>query len=344
MENKATISNCNVSNTSLSVHSEPILQPLPWKSCFKKQKTSIEEFSPLKSEQSFSTQFKPSRIRGGKPIDLFNGPKQEFTEKKLPKVSRLTGVMQKLELKKTKEMCEIINAVQFTSSDIQCQVENISAHIFRENRIRIEGAMIEPDGERTDFFKQIYYGLKIPKFPKIEGVTEAYEKKFKPKEINKSVLGVVKVHKKSLLAEMIPKLSHFELYPNFDISMMRLHQMKNQSEIKMPKAKAEELVLLYHPKMARQTKKVLRSEAQQDRRDKNTNATRVTRARIKYNEEQVMIESASIENDNIENRRRNACLIAYLNLLLETLGEKPKNFIKILENMEAIEFMEGQNS
>ena len=183
-------------------NNSPTNTPLPSTNCYNKPNitTIIDEPQPstsgykhtaqssLNQHPSF-TQLKVYRKANKTPINILDGPKKDFNEKALPKVSRLSGILQKIHLKKTKEICDEIRVMDLTSFDIQGQVESLTAQIFLDNRYIIEGGIVnEPEGERTDFFKLISYGLHIPKYPKNKGITEAYVKEFKPKEIIVSVV------------------------------------------------------------------------------------------------------------------------------------------------------------
>ena len=217
---------------------------------------------------------------------------------------------------------------------LKLEIQQVLAKQFISNRKRIEGVIKEPkQGEngRPQFLVDMSEMLKKPS-PELRKVKETKEESDETKDESESVL----------LADMIPKLtgSYFE---NFDKQLMRLHRLHNIVDKKTPKMKAEDLVMTYNPKMVRESKPVIRTKAEQLKRDKNTLATRVTRMRKKYEEEQIQIKSAFYDNCTIDTRRKNACLMAYINMLLKIAGEAPVDLIKITENMLAVEFKEEQD-
>lgn len=249
-----------------------------------------------------------------------------------------------------------LNQTKLTQEDIQCEVEHIVAKQFILNRKFVEKCdklkqPKWPKNERPQFLEMITKGLKTPKFKKkakeaaevkdtIAEEPESIEKEIdeeseEKKDFNKDV-------KESILADMVPKLSGI-YFLKYNKTMMRFHQIQNTIEYKMPKVKASDMVMTYNERMARKNHTpVLRTKEENDKRLKNTMATRVSRLRTKIDEEQVNIQSAIYENLNIDTRRKIACLMTYINMLLALVGEGPADLMQITEDMLALEFKNEQ--
>ncbi|CAO1393778.1 unnamed protein product [Diamesa serratosioi] len=328
--------------------------------------SKVPAASKVRAERQLKSSTKAIKLQ----TNIFDGPKKVFTTETLPKVSRLSTVMDKVELKKTKEICEKIVAIQITKEDVQCQVEHLTANIFCDNLYLVGEDLSNCRGEQTNFLRRIVKGLREPKFLKRgplgadvaktldpnaeadEGNTETIEEPESAQSLEK-VYGTTdgdfqleaddKAGDRGILGAMIPRMAKYVWSSKFKKVLMRFQRLDDQPKFVIPKMKANELVIIHHPNMVRQSKVPrLRTDAEQLKRDKNTFATRVTRARIQFHEEQVQLQSAYIEYCNINCRRRNACLMVYLNMLLVFGGEGPRDFIIVIEKIMALQFMEGE--
>lgn len=329
-------------------------------STLKKQKlTTPIDVQPVPKKTRKPRQTKAS-IK--KQTDLFDGPKKDFTEDTLPKVSRLSTIIEEVGDKKTRELCDKIRAMELTTIDVKCQVDNIVANIFVKNRISSEEGFVDREGEMPEFMEIIAKGLKTPKYykrkitieelakqvePELKGESSVKEEEVEAAEDEILADGdfVAHVDAKGVLKldDIVPNITDKSWYGNYKPSLMRFHQIKNEPEVKMPKIKEDDLNITYNPRMARVSRTpVQRTAEEQRKRDKNTMATRVTRTRAKVDEEQVEIKSACFEQANIEARRRIACLIAYLDVLTAALGAQPRNWLQVTEELMAKEFMDEQ--
>lgn len=322
-------------------------EPLTSGSACKKQKLS----APKKPRQTKANNVK-------KQADLFDGPKKDFTEDTLTKVSRLSTVIEEVGDKKTRELCDKIRAMELTTMDVKCQVDNIVANIFVKNRTSSEEGFVDREGEMPEFMNIIAKGLKTPKYYKRKITIEELAKQVEP-EFKEETSEEVKEDEELLAAgdfiahvdgedvtsldDVVPNITDKSWYGNYKPSLMRFHQIKNEPEVKMPKIKEDDLNITYNPRMARVSRTpVQRTAEEQRKRDKNTMATRVTRTRAKVDEEQVEIKAACFEQANIEARRRMACMIAYLDMLTEALGAQPRNWLQVTEELMAKDFMDEQ--
>ncbi|CAO1390801.1 unnamed protein product [Diamesa tonsa] len=361
MEAKSEFRNCEVLNVPDSSSSINSMSPTVSSS---NQSGHNQLITDIKIELSSIP--KPKRKKNKKENNIFCGPKKNFTEDTLPKVSRLSSVLEKVQLKRKSELCKKAIGMAFGTKDVHCHVVNLLANIFRDNRIRMDGKFIMPEGEMPSFMKMIMDGLKTPRYAKRKISLIELSKQLEQVEQNESIqdeLDEVEPEAKDeeliegdfvpfvkderypdcpILDAIIPDISHEPWYRNYKKSHMRFHRLMNQPEEKVPKMKAADLIMTYNPNMARPMKPVNRTEAEQARRDKNTLATRVTRTRAKYNEEQIDMQSAYYEHCNIRSRREIACLITYLNMLTDLLGAQPRNWDQIAEEMLAKEFMDEQ--
>lgn len=118
--------------------------------------------------------------------------------------------------------------------------------------------------------------------------------------------------------------------------MIRFERLK-QNLKKKPRVSIDNLDLTYHSNMARQfpdTEK--RSEEQQNRRDKNTLAARISRNKNKAYEQELMKQSKEAVIENINLKRQIACLRVYANSLLRMKeSSKPRadtDFGKLFED------------
>ena len=363
MEAKSENRNCDVSDSSSSIHSEPP------KVSSSNQHLTIADIDQLIRDltREPSPLPKPKSKKKKKTNDIFCGPKKNFSEDTLSKVSRLSSVLEKVQLKRKQDLYNKVIGMAFGTRDVQCHVTNLLANIFRENRIRIDGRFIMPEGEMPGYMKMILNGLKTPKYAKrkislhelVKELEQIEQKEPTQVELNEVEPEATEVQllegdfvpfvkeegylDSPILDEIIPDISHEPWYRNYRKTHMRFHRLQNQPEEKIPKMKADDLVMTYNPNMARKnTKPVVRTESEQARRDKNTYATRVTRSRAKYNEEQNSIQAAYYEHCNLRSRRQNACLITYLNMLTNSLGAQPRNWLQITEEIMAKEFMDEQ--
>lgn len=301
----------------------------------------------------------------------YEDPVSNLTKSKLAKVARLSTVMEKVQLKSYQNIHKKVMVLPLISKDVQRHVANLLANIFRDNRCKIDGKLIMPEGELPGFMKMIVDGLKAPKYPKRKMTLEQLGMEFdemEKKESRRSIEGestpdegewvedeelnkgdfvpFIKEEgylKCSIIDEIVPDISNEPWYWNYKLSHMRFHRLKNQPKPMIPKMKADDLVLTYNPNMVRHSGKPnVRTEREQARRDKNTLATRVSRTRAKHNEEQINIQAAFYDNANILIRRENACLITYLDKLTESMGAQPRNWTQITEEIMAKEFMDEQ--
>ncbi|CAO1411132.1 unnamed protein product [Diamesa hyperborea] len=269
--------------------------------------------------------------------------------KKITKIEMIEQQLEGMSDEEKAALCMALNSTEIEQNDIKCEIEHIVATQFQHNRIMIEGQINEPkwgkEG-RPDFMKMISKALKTPKFNKAaaakagtninnhkaEAKVEASAKDVKPR-----------VKKASILDGIIPTLGG-SYFRNYNSVMMRFHRLQNMPEQKLPKMKAADLNMTYNAKMARKPKKpVFRTIDEQRKREKNTIATRVSRMRLKYEEEQIQFRLALYENWNMDYQRKNACLMTYINMLLEINGEEKVDLMKITEDMLALDFKKEQD-
>ncbi|CAO1393499.1 unnamed protein product [Diamesa serratosioi] len=340
-------------------------------------KPKVEEPQPSTSDNKPKVATSVIETRASKKANMniiqnkmFDGPKKTFTIETLPKVSRLTTVLQKIELKKTKEICDKIITIQITKEDVQCQVEHLTAHLFCENMLLVGVDLSSYRGKRNMFLNRIESGLKQPKFLKrgplgadvaktLDPNAKAVEgEAVKEPEAEQSLEKVYDTANgdfrfetddedgdRGVLGDMVPRITTFVWCTNFNGVLMKFERLQKAPKVVILKMPAHELNMVHHPNMARHSKiPRLRTPAEQLKRDKNTLATRVTRARIQYHGEQIQLQAAYIEFCNIDCRRRNACLMVFLNRLLVAGGEGPRDFVIVIEKIMALQFMEGEDA
>jgi DNA-binding helix-hairpin-helix protein with protein kinase domain len=101
---------------------------------------------------------------------------------------------------------------------------------------------------------------------------------------------------------------------------------------KKPKFNVDSLDLTYHSNMARNFPGAEnRTEDQQARRNKNTLAARVSRTKNKAYEKLLEGQSLNATSDNINMKRKVACLRVYANSLMKLNGLPDTNFSKMWE-------------
>lgn len=300
--------------------------------------------------------------------NFFDGPKQAFTSENLPKVSNFSSVVEQVEHKKSLELCAKLRLLELTSKDVQCHSGNIKAKICHDNICRTEGGFFYPEGEKSEYLKNIVAGLKTPKYSPSKITLEEIRKQIELEEKEKQNpvqeepvklvedenlnQGDFEVFVKDdsypdcpILDEIIPDISHLPWYRNYKMSHMRLDRLMNQPDIKFAKVEAADLILTYKPKMARPAKNpVLRTSVEQAKRNKNTLATRVSRTRAKHVEEQVDLMGAYWDKKNTMVRRENAALVTYLQKLTDLMRAQPRNWNQITEEMIAKEFVDEKEN
>ena len=345
---KATINDAQPSTSGYKQPNATINDAQPSTSGYRKPKL------PTDNAQPSTSGYKPKTSTKSKQPS--KQTKKQISER-ISKVSHISKVIQKLGVQKKIEICDKIKAIEFTNEDIHCQMEYITAKLFCRN-LFVFGREIIDAFDNTKFMEVIKYGIRLPKYVKNGplGVDELFNradtKHAQPiaarsfewfYDLTKGDLQVEKQIDCGLLFGFIPDMTEYEWSDKFSSTMMRYHKILIQTKIVKQKIPANELNLTYNPKMARQCKTlVLRDEVEQVKRDKNTIATRVTRAREKYNTEQLYLQSTYIEYSNYVNTKRLARMMVYLNVLLRICGDEAKDFMLITDRLIAIEFMMEQ--
>jgi hypothetical protein len=114
-------------------------------------------------------------------------------------------------------------------------------------------------------------------------------------------------------------------------STLRFERLK-QIQKKKPRFNSDNLDLTYHSNMARQFPGTEnRSEEQQHRRDKNTLAARVSRNKNKAYEKYLEEKSIDATVENVNLKRRVACLREYANSLMKMTGITDVDFSKMFD-------------
>lgn len=311
-----------------------------------KLETSFSQAQPSTIQFIKPNPVKPKLVKSKSVKSKSAKPKQA---KKMSKTVILEMQLEDMTAEEKQALLISLNQTKLTQEDIQCEVEHIVAKQFILNRKFVEKCdkLKEPKwpkNERPKFLEMITKGLKTPKFKK--KAKEAAEVKDtiaeEPESTSEEKKNFNKDVKESMLADMVPKLSGI-YFQKYNKTMMRFHQIQNTIEYKMPKVKASDMVMTYNERMARKNQTpVLRTKEENDKRLKNTMATRVSRLRTKIDEEQVNIQSAIYENLNIDTRRKIACLMTYINMLLALVGEGPADLMQITEDILALEFKNEQ--
>lgn len=114
-------------------------------------------------------------------------------------------------------------------------------------------------------------------------------------------------------------------------SKLRFERLK-QIQKKKPRFNIDNLDLTYHSNMARQFPGTEnRSQEQQQRRDKNTLAARISRNKNKAYEKFLDQQSVETMVENINLKRQVACLRVYANSLMKMSGFSDQDFSKMFE-------------
>lgn len=117
-------------------------------------------------------------------------------------------------------------------------------------------------------------------------------------------------------------------YKPFKLRFERLKQIQK----KKPRFNIDNLDLTYHSNMARHFPGTEnRSEEQQNRRDKNTLAARISRNKNKAYEKYLEQQSIDSTVENINLKRQVACLRVYANSLMKMSGFADTDFSKMFE-------------
>lgn len=123
-----------------------------------------------------------------------------------------------------------------------------------------------------------------------------------------------------------------KLNEEYTPALLRFERLK-QMHKKKPRFDIDSLDLTYHSNMARHFPGTEnRSEEQQNRRDKNTMAARISRNRNKAYEKYLEQKSIDSTVENINLKRSIACLRVYANSLMKLNGFTDTDFSKMFES------------
>lgn len=164
------------------------------------------------------------------------------------------------------------------------------------------------------------------------------ESKVEPKveqevvDVSKLSIGITKLNQE--LSKLMPKIDkeYSELYSKYQPYMLRLQRFHRDQKMKRDRSNLKNLDLNYHSNMARNFPGTeQRTSEQKERREKNTVAARISRAKNKAQEKTVDENSAQAALINLTTKRRLVILRNYATYLMHRSGKGECNFEEIWE-------------